>query len=314
VKYTNRTGLNPAIVAAIVDDDYSRGKADISVTQLLDAPYRVHQLSRPEINDVEVDVADSIYALFGKLIHSMLETGMPKVLGHKSAIIDRLCPGYDEIRYEDRLFTNDLGVTWSGQYDLLYRMGDKWFLEDHKVVSVDEFRVNRQESKWEQQLNLLALLVRRNGGEVHEVAINAYYRDWSKAKAHFDRTGEYPPSQHQRIPLALWSQERQQAFLDNRLQAHLKGYDTPCSPEERWAKPPKYAVVVPGASRASRLLDSLDEAESWRHARRMDKKVGKKFAAAAIEKRDGGSLRCKLYCQAAPICPYWAELRSESAD
>lgn len=312
-RWVNRSGLNPVVVAAVIDDDYDRGNSDLTVTQLLDAPYRVAQLRRPEMENVTADPVDRIYALFGKLIHSLLENGHPKMSGDKADIVNRLCPGYGEVNTEDRLYDEHMGIRWSGQYDLHYQRGTKWILEDHKVVSVDEFRINRQESKWEQQLNLLALLLRLNGKPIDDVAINCYYRDWSKAKAMFDRSGEYPKRQHVRVPFKLWSIQRQIAFLEDRITAHRLAANTPCTAEERWAKPAKWAVMVPGKSRASRLLDTKDEAESWLHEKMMDKKAARGFAGASIEERPGVSLRCLAYCEAAEICPHWAELRSKQA-
>lgn len=309
--WINTTDLTPAAVAAIVDDDYTRGGSWKSATQLLDTPYRVQQMERPEIEFVTVDVADKIYALFGKLIHSMLETGVEKIHGEKERTVANLCRGYQWVKAEDRLYATILGKSVSGQYDLYYRKNGRYVIEDHKVVSINEYKVNRQQVKWEQQLNILAYLARLNGYQVDDVAINCYYRDWSKAKAHFDRTGEYPKTQHMRVPLRCWTLERQRIYVEERVRLHSAGDPPPCSAEDRWATTDKWAIMLPGSDKASRLLDSQDEAESWLHARVMDKKVGGKFKAAKIEYRPGTSLRCMLYCEAAEICPFWSMMRAQ---
>jgi len=309
--WTNETDLTPAAVAAIVDDDYTRGESWRSATQLIDAPYRVNQMERPEIEFVTADVSDKIYALFGKLIHSMLERGVEKIHGDNERLISNLCQGYEWVKTEDRLYATILGKVVSGQYDLYYRKDGRYVLEDHKVVGINEYKINRQQSKWEQQLNILAYLSRCNEHPVDEVAINCYYRDWSKAKAHFDRTGEYPKTQHMRVPLKCWTQERQRIYVEERVRLHAQSDPAPCSAEDRWASNAAWAVMLPGATKASRVLDSQDEAEAWLHARVMDKKVGGKFKAAKIEYRPGTSLRCMLYCEAAEICPFWGMMKAQ---
>ena len=309
IKWTNNSGLHPVVVAAIVDDDYTRGKSAYSVTQLIDSPHRVKLMNKltadPDV-EVEQEVGDMIYALFGKLIHNMLETGYVKASGKKAEIVANLCPGEYDIEVEDRLYAQDMDVTWSGQYDLLYNKDGVVILEDHKVVSIAEFSVNRQESKWEQQLNLLALLVRRNGGRVDELAINCYYRDWSKAKAAYDRTGDYPPHQTMRVPIRLWSQEKQQKFLEYRLEEHLNNNDE-CSKKDRWMSEETWKVMLPGAARSSRNLPTQIAAENWLSSKMQE---DKKFRKATIEHHEGASIRCLFYCAAAPHCLQWKELNT----
>jgi hypothetical protein len=307
--WTNKFDLPAPIVAAIIDDDYSRGESEYSVTQLIDVPYRVAQVRRPAMADVEQDVSDRLYALEGKMLHHLLEHGVPKMDGPAAELVARLSPGMEHTQAEDRLFALDMGVKWSGQYDLYYQRNGDWWLEDHKRVSVNEFKVKRQEHHWEHQLNLLALLVRRHGGKVDRIAINCYYRDWSKAKAYYDRSGEYPPAQVQRLNLDLWPQEKQQEYLESRIRMHIMESNVPCTAEERWVSEEIWAVKMPGAARAMTggLHKSLDAAEAFRHEQALK---DPKKKAAIIEHREGGSLRCLLYCDAAKICPHWQSLTS----
>jgi hypothetical protein len=308
IKWTNGTMLHPIICAAIIDDDYTRGASAYSVTQLIDSPYRVrliNELSADPNVELEQEIGDMIYALFGKLVHGMLENGFVKMSGRKAEQVKALCPGEYQVDVEDRLFCEDLGVVWSGQYDVLYNLNGRNILEDHKVVSINEFSMQRQEAKWEQQLNLLALLVRRNGGTVDELAINCYYRDWSKAKAAYDRTGDYPQHQTIRVPIRLWSQEKQQAFLDYRLEMHLYEADKGCSPKDRWMSEDVWKVMLPGAKKSSRNLPAKAAAEKW-----VSEQKEPKFRKAEIVHFEGVSIRCQFYCAAAPHCPHYKELNT----
>jgi hypothetical protein len=345
-KWTNKDGVSPIVAAAILNDPYTRGNSDVSVTQLIDSPYVRKQMARPEMSDVPVEISTRTYALLGKAVHSLLETGMAG-LGDDGIreVTEATGIVYHDLEVEKRWYCKDLGVTWSGQADLYYAIeenGEKVFvLEDHKLCSVGEYSAQRGEDKWTHQLNLLALLARRNGQRVDRLAINAYFRDWSKAKAFFGHDPEYPPSQHVRIPIKLWSQERQQTYLLDRLALHLDPNPSPCTREERWERDPKWRVFIEGAPRAMRLLNSKEDAEEWladgirkvteqlesateRKATTeravLQKKAtrGKIMArlrelrSAAIAPAGGLPLRCFMYCEASAICPAYAALKDEA--
>jgi hypothetical protein len=73
MKITNRFNLPDAFYNFARNDKYSRGKADISVTTLIDSP-RV-RLMRDKYNDqLETDASDMIWALFGTAVHHVLES------------------------------------------------------------------------------------------------------------------------------------------------------------------------------------------------------------------------------------------------
>lgn len=97
--------------------------------------------------------------------------------------------------------------------------------------------------EWEQQLNLYAHLLRLTGAHVETIQIVAIYRDWSKNKA-FD--SNYPSAQVQFFIVPLWSNEVAENFLLERVRLHMKaeaGEVLPCTPEERWERPTRFAVM-----------------------------------------------------------------------
>ena len=67
-----------------------------------------------------------------------------------------------------------------------------------------------------------------------------------------------------------------------------------CTPEERWLRPTKYAVMKKGRKRAIKLHDN--ETEAHGHAETLGKDH-------LVELRKGEAGRCEKYCPVALFCP-----------
>ena len=72
MKITNRLGLPQPIVEVLSRDNYSKGGADFSVTELIDSP-RQKALTSRHMDEITVDCIDLIYQFDGKAVHSILE-------------------------------------------------------------------------------------------------------------------------------------------------------------------------------------------------------------------------------------------------
>ena len=72
MKITNKFGMPQPFVDFAINDKYSKGKADISVTSLIDSP-RVRIMKDVYQDQIEVDAVDMVWALFGTAVHSVLE-------------------------------------------------------------------------------------------------------------------------------------------------------------------------------------------------------------------------------------------------
>ena len=72
MKVTNRLGLPQPIVEVLSRDNYSKGDADFSVTELIDSP-RQKALTNRHRDEITVDCIDLIYQFDGKAVHSILE-------------------------------------------------------------------------------------------------------------------------------------------------------------------------------------------------------------------------------------------------
>lgn len=277
MKLTNKAGLPDALVNAVRNDGYSRGQSDISVTQLIDSPF-IRHLRQQHADELTEDVSDRIWSLMGQSIHTILERA------NLTGLV------------EQRLFVEINGHKLSGQFDHL----SNGILTDWKMTSV--WAVVYGKTEWGKQLNVLAYLCRLKGLTVNSLQIVAILRDWSKSKA--GKEDNYPDTQVVTIPITMWTPERQEEYVLERINAHFHDGTIPCTDDERWVKPGKFAVMKKGRKSALRLLDSKEEAEKW---------VIETGEGTEIVERPATFNRCELYCNVNQFCPVWQQVMSARA-
>jgi hypothetical protein len=272
MKFTNKSGLSPHIAnvlrAAYEADSYDGPKGDhvITVTQLC-SPAQKLNLERLHASELEMDVIDTVPALLGQALHHILERAGPAAPTHVP---------------ERRLATVHDGWTISGKSDL-YETDDKT-IYDYKNSSVWTYVFGKVE--WIQQLNIYRWISERNGHPVKGLGVVLFCGDWRRGEA--KRSADYP-ARVVNIPIPMWTMDETQFFIDKRLRLHrdaLAGKDVPCSDEERWAKPTKWAVMKPGRKTALSVHDSPPPVPP----------------GTTVEMRPGESVRCSSYCQARPWC------------
>ena len=100
MKITNDYGLPQSFVNFARNDKYSKGKADISVTSVIDSP-RIRLMRDQHRDQMTSDVSDMIWPLFGTAVHHVLESTEPS----------------DDVVIEERLFTKINGWVLSGAVD-----------------------------------------------------------------------------------------------------------------------------------------------------------------------------------------------------
>lgn len=274
MKLTNLLNLPQPIVDAVANDSYSRGDAEVSVTGLLRPP-RISALEKLYESEITEDAADRIWSLVGQVVHGVLERA------DKTGIAER------------RLFIDVGGIRVSGQMD---RYVDG-VLQDYKFVTAYKFKDKKAPKEFEEQLNCYAEILRQNGHEVKKLQLVGILRDWSKLEAR--RDASYPQKQVTVVDVPLWPQPKAMAFLMNRVEAYKAAHHVlpECSPEERWARPNTWAVIKPGASRATKLYDNEKEAKA--HAERIGQEV---------EYRPGENVRCANYCSVSSFCVQFKKL------
>lgn len=293
MKITNNLNLPQPFVSA-VESEYVPTPQQYSVTTVLN-PSRYVILSRRHNSEVEQDVADMIWMLFGTAFHSILE--------NSRAEEEQLQEQY--LKQDLGMFDKELeGYKLSGKADLLDTKTNTMI--DYKTTSVYKVMFGDYED-WRKQLLMYAWLFRQQGYEVNKGQIVALMKDHSKSKAKFDRT--YPQYPVKVIDFEFNDQdfidiekEIIDKFKELKRCEQLKDNELPmCTMEERWNDGNKYAVKKKGNKRAERVFDTKEQAEDY-----MKDKKGYE-----IEERLGEDRRCMEYCSSCIYCPYWQERYGE---
>lgn len=296
MKITNNFGLPEAFMSFLKKDKYDAGKADISVTTLIDAP-RVNILKQQRKDEITVDVVDMIWPLLGTAVHHILDSADAK----------------GNVTTEERLFHDFAGWIVSGQVDHQEEANGKVWVSDYKVTSV--WSVIYGKIAWEEQVNCYAHLIRKaKGKEVGGVRIVAVLRDWQRREA--ETKADYPKAPVVSVDIPLWHPDKAQAFIEERVRMHQDAqmiWDTreavvECSDEERWTKQTTWAVVKKGGKRAAKVCLSEQEAKDWIAATSPTPRT-----QYEIQVRPGGRTRCEKYCSVADFCTQWAMERVSAA-
>ena len=292
-KYTNKHNIPVEIIRAIENDDYTKGNADISVTGLIQPP-RIRVLQDINKDKITSDYSDEVWKILGQSIHTIME---------------RANESYEDTITEQRLFADVSGWTISGQTDTL-SLADNT-LKDLKVTSVWTIinALKDGKSEWEQQLNCYAWLHWKNTGEnIHQCNIIALARDWNKRELQ-RRGGDYPESMITTIKIPLWSTEKQEEFIEHRVNLHQQaevlkqmGEEPPlCNDAERWKRNDTFRVMKKGRKTALRVFDSMNDAKKYC--------VNSDTSAdLSIEHLLGECIRCTgNYCGVAEFCNQFKE-------
>lgn len=319
MKITNKLGLPMPIVKAVENDPYDNQNT-LSITTLLKPP-QAYGLTLRHGGEMEEDVADRIWALVGQVGHAILERA--------AGLMDP-----EEWVSERRYYDNLAGERISAQIDLA-GVSDRT-LTDFKFTSgwaVIDARTGK--SDWRIQLSAQAYLARR--GKWMETAfdhvacekmiiyhegddkapidvtsgkIMAIVRDWTESTA--KRIRDWPERQVEVIDMNIMSDEETEAWLVNRIdefKAAEAGVWRPCTDEERWYSPGKWAVFKGSNQKASKLEDTEDALSTWIFANR-----GKLGSDYRIEQRAPQYKRCAKYCAAAPFCEQYQSTRGEDEE
>lgn len=290
---TNKSNLPQAIYNVIAHDGYKRGKSGYSVTEVINSP-RIVQLSRKYRDMIEEDAMQRIWSVFGSAVHHLMET-------HASE------DGFSEERYYITVLDRVIG----GQIDAY----ESKTITDYKVTSVWSLMGNKKED-WEKQQNLYAYIMRKNGIEVEKIQIACFLRDWSKGNA--KRGGDYPQQPFMIVPLRMWSEEETEAYLYERVQALIDNervVEYQCSSTDMWEKPTIYAVTKAGATKATKLCSSKQEASDYildKCPDNWDKNGHSKDLYNAIV-RKGERTRCSDYCSVNSVCSIYQNYLKEGA-
>lgn len=293
MKLTNNLNLPEPFVKAVSSDEYARGTADFTATELI-KPTRILSLRRTYDAILEEDVSDRVWALQGQAKHVVFER------------IAKTQP--DRYLVEQRFSTvMPGGVTISGQIDLYDKETRSLF--DWKETSVWKFMLGDTE-EWEQQANINLYLMRKNDVHPDKLINIAILKDWKKRQARFSKEKDYPKCAIHVLPMTMWGIGQAQDYILKRVKMHQENMAKPpvCTKKERWQRDANYAVMRTDKKRAisGGLCSTRDQAEAvmMHHMKICPPGDAKKYY---IEERAAEPVRCLDFCEVQMQCDFGTE-------
>lgn len=289
MRLTNNMNLPQPFVDAATSDHRYKDKR-YSVTAVLKGT-RQSILERRHADEIEQDVSDMVWAIFGTAVHRILEQS-------------------EETK--DQLKENWLSVDMGNGYEL----SGIFDLYDDATGTVTDYKtcaawkvVFGEFDDWRKQTLVYCWMLRQIGFDAKRGEIVAMLKDHNKKKAATEQG--YP--KHPVFKIGWEFTEGEFEAIGNELAARfeqiaeaeqLPDDQLPmCTKEERWGKDDVWAVKKKGNKRAAKLWDT--EAEALEDAQRRAEKEGKPYE---VEHRPGEDTRCKDYCSACAFCDHWQKL------
>lgn len=216
MKLTNKFGYHEVVVRAIRNDTYSKGDSEFSATGLIQ-PARIRALSLRHADELESDVDDEVFKLYGHLGHSILERSGDQI----GALTEK------------RLFAEIADTKISAQIDSLSLIDGT--LTDWKFTTVFGFmKGTKPKDEWVWQLNIQHYLLQKNGFDnIKKLEIVGLLRDWRPAES--KKNPDYPKKvASHNIP--FFPQEFIEEYIAGRIAKHRESDQTlpRCTPDENW--------------------------------------------------------------------------------
>lgn len=241
-------------------------------------------LERRHDAEITKDVSEMVWLLFGTAVHNILEAQ----------------PESDTQIKEERLTVPFGSYMLTGKFDLYD--ADTETVTDYKTASVWKIMFGDY-SDWRRQLLIYCYMLRRIGFPANKGRIVAFLKDHNKRNAKYKEG--YPKKPVQTVEFTFDEEDFKECeewltarFALISVAEQMTDDELPiCSPEERFNSGDKYAVMAKGKKKASRVLDTREEAELWMMNHGGDH----------IEYRPGEDKKCLEYCSACEFCNYYKE-------
>jgi hypothetical protein len=278
---TNKLNLPEGFVKAVSTKKHN-AEGCLSATTLIQGVKQIILTDRYWDMLVE-DVSDRIWAIFGTAVHSVLENE-------------------GEYDFTEQTMSHKVGnITVTGTIDS-YNM-KHGIIDDYKTASVTKVKFG-DFTDWYLQGMIYAWLLVKNNFKVNRCRFIALLKDHSKTDVIRERDYPKEPVYIYEFPVTSKALFKIGIFIKNKVAEHkrcslLADNDIPpCSPEERWERPPKFAVMKPGLKRAVRLFDRHEDASLL-----AETKGGNHY----VEYRQGESIKCRSYCLCNSFCNFYQE-------
>ena len=283
---TNKLGLPAAFVHAVSTTKHNAPSCYSATT--LNKGAKEIVLTDRHFDEIEVDAADSVWAVWGTAVHALLESEK------------------DDNFHEERFKVPVSNSFVTGQVDSYDMVNATIF--DWKTASVWKVQFADFED-WRAQGLTYAWLLRQSGLEVKKCVFVALLKDHSKTKAKTDSS--YPQSPVYKYEFDVTPEDM--AATEERILAKVKAIEAayklgdddiePCSAGERWADNEKWAVMKNGRKTAIKLFDNQAEADAY---------AGELGNAHYVEHRPAVSRKCADYCSCCDFCHFYKSMQEET--
>ena len=279
MKVTNKLNMPAAFVNAVSTTRHNAAGCFSATT--LNKGAKEIILSDRHFDEITVDAADSVWAVWGTAVHALLES-QPDNNFHEE---------YFKVPVSNSFVTGQVD-----SYDM-----ENGVINDWKTASVWKVQFN-DFSDWRAQGLTYAWLLQQSGLDVKKCRFVALLKDHSKTKAKNDSSYPQSPVFIYEFDVTPEDMAETAARILTKVQEIESAYKLdddaiePCSAEERWADGEKWAVMKNGRKTAIKLFDNSADADAM---------AGEMGNAYYVEHRPAISRKCGDYCKCKEFCNFY---------
>ena len=292
MKIRNKNDLPQALVNAISISQHNK-EGCYSATTLLHGVREI-LLTKRHWNEIEVDVEDCIWQIFGTAVHLVMEKAPDNTFKEE----------YFEVPVSKSKLTGQIDC-----YDMEHELIIDW-----KTASVWKIKYNNFDD-WQKQGMLYAYLLHENGLSAKYCEFIALLKDYSQAEA--NRNNKYPQSKCYKYGFTVTPEDIEitKNYVLKKIKmieecTGLMDDELPvCSKEERWADDEKWAVMKEGRKSAIKVCNDEKTAQD------MAERLGSRHY---VQYRPAVSRKCEGYCICKDFCSFYnnqiksKEIRNEN--
>ena len=279
MKVTNKLNMPAAFVNAVSTTRHNAAGC-FSATTLNKGAKEIILTDR-HFDEITVDAADSVWAVWGTAVHALLES-------------------QPDNNFHEEFFMVPVSNSFvTGQVDS-YDM-ENGVIYDWKTSSVWKVQFNDFKD-WRAQGLTYAWLLQQSGLDVKKCRFVALLKDHSKTKAKNDSSYPQSPVFIYEFDVTAADMEETAARILTKVQEIESAYKLdddaiePCSAEERWADGEKWAVMKNGRKTAVKVFDNQLDADAM---------AGEMGNAYYVEHRPAISRKCGDYCNCKDFCNFY---------
>ena len=279
MKVTNKLNMPAAFVNAVSTTRHNAAGC-FSATTLNKGAKEIILTDR-HFDEITVDAADSVWAVWGTAVHALLES-QPDNNFHEESF---------KVPVSNSFVTGQVD-----SYDM-----ENGVINDWKTASVWKVQFN-DFSDWRRQGLTYAWLLQQSGLDVKKCRFVALLKDHSKTKAKNDSSYPQSPVFIYEFDVTPEDMAETAARILTKVQEIESAYKLdddaiePCSAEERWADGEKWAVMKNGRKTAIKLFDNSADADAM---------AGEMGNAYYVEHRPAISRKCGDYCNCKEFCNFY---------